>query len=96
MGEEILLGDRKLVPPKVEYRSSQISHRLMGEKILFGGRELVPPKVEYRSSRIGRRLMDKKISGVMTPGWCRELVSRAARLMSLSPNYSIRHAFDFE
>jgi len=26
----------------------------------------------------------------------RELVSRAARIMSLSPDYSIRRAFDFE
>ena len=26
----------------------------------------------------------------------RELVSRAARLMALSPDYSIRRAFDFE
>ena len=31
-----------------------------------------------------------------TPNGGRELVSRAARLMALSPDYSIRHAFDFE
>ena len=31
-----------------------------------------------------------------TPDGSRELVSRAARLMALSPDYSIRHAFDFE
>ena len=30
-----------------------------------------------------------------TPDGGRELVSRAARLMALSPDYSIRHAFDF-
>ena len=31
-----------------------------------------------------------------TPNGGRELVSRAARLMALSPDYSIRHAFNFE
>jgi len=31
-----------------------------------------------------------------TPEGGRELVSRASRIMSLSPDYSIRHAFDFE
>ena len=31
--------------------------------------------------------------GVTTPEEGRELVSRAARLMYLSPSYSIRHAF---
>ena len=31
-----------------------------------------------------------------TPEGGRELVSRAARSMSLSPDYSIRRAFDFE
>ena len=31
-----------------------------------------------------------------TPDGGRELVSRAARLMALSPDYSIRRAFDFE
>ena len=34
--------------------------------------------------------------GVMTPEDGRELVSKAARLMALSPVYSIRRAFDFE
>ena len=34
--------------------------------------------------------------GVSTPEDVRELVSRAARLMTLSPDYSIRHAFDFQ
>ena len=34
--------------------------------------------------------------GVMTPEDVREIVSRAARLMALSPDYSIRRAFDFE
>ena len=33
--------------------------------------------------------------GVMTPGEGRELVSWAARLMALIPDYSIRRAFDF-
>ena len=36
------------------------------------------------------------ISLAFTPNGCRELVSRAARLMALSPDYSIRRAFDFE
>ena len=31
-----------------------------------------------------------------TPDGGRELVSRAARLIALSPDYSIRRAFDFE
>ena len=31
-----------------------------------------------------------------TPNGGRELVSRAARLMALSPDYLIRHAFDIE
>ena len=31
-----------------------------------------------------------------TPEGGRELVSRATRIMSLSPDYSIHHAFDFE
>ena len=31
-----------------------------------------------------------------TPDGGRELVSRAARLMALGPDYSIRRAFDFE
>ena len=35
-------------------------------------------------------------NGVTTPEEGRELVSRAARLMVLSPDYSIRRAFDFE
>ena len=34
--------------------------------------------------------------GVTTPEEGRELVSRAARLMALSPDYSICRAFDFE
>ena len=42
MDEKILLGDRELVPPKVEYRSSRISRRLMDEKIRLGNKELVP------------------------------------------------------
>ena len=35
-------------------------------------------------------------NGVTTTEEGRELVSRAARLIALSPEYSIRHAFDFE
>ena len=34
--------------------------------------------------------------GVTTPEEGREPVSRASGLMSLSPDYSIRRAFDFE
>jgi len=42
------------------------------------------------------RLAFEVADGVTTPEECRELVSRAARLMALSPYYSIRRAFDFE
>ena len=42
------------------------------------------------------RLVFKVVEGVSTPEEGRELISRAARLMALSPNYSIRRAFDFE
>ena len=42
------------------------------------------------------RLVFKVVDGVMTPEEGRELVSRAARLMAFSPDYSIRCAFDFE
>ena len=38
----------------------------------------------------------RSIDGVTTPEEGRELVSRAARHMALSPDYSIRRAFDFE
>ena len=39
------------------------------------------------------RLVFEVADGVPTPEDGRELVSRAAELMSLSPSYSIRHAF---
>jgi hypothetical protein len=42
------------------------------------------------------RLVFEEAEGVTTPEGFRELVSRAARLMALSPDYSIRRAFDFE
>ena len=42
------------------------------------------------------RLVFEVADGVTTPEEGRELVSRAARLMALSPDYSIRRAFDFE
>ena len=42
------------------------------------------------------RLLFKVADGVTSPEEGRELVSRAAGLMSLSPDYSIRRAFDFE
>ena len=42
------------------------------------------------------RLVSKIADGVSTHEEGRELVSRAARLMALSPDYSIRRAFDFE
>ena len=38
----------------------------------------------------------KVVDGVTTAEEGRELVSRATRLMALSPDYSIRHAFEFE
>ena len=42
------------------------------------------------------RLIFEIADGVTTPEEGRELVSRATRLMALSPDYSIRRAFDFE
>jgi len=42
------------------------------------------------------RLVFEVADGVATPEEDRELVSRAARLMTLSPDYSIRRVFDFE
>ena len=42
------------------------------------------------------RLLFEVADGVLTPEEGSELVSRAVRLMALSPDYSIRHAFDFE
>ena len=42
------------------------------------------------------RLAFEVADGVMTPEEDRELVSRAASLMSLNPDYSIRRALDFE
>ena len=41
-------------------------------------------------------LVFEVVDGVTTPEGGRELVSRATRLMALSPDYSIHHAFDFE
>ena len=38
----------------------------------------------------------ENLSLCFTPDGGRELVSRVARLMTLSPDYSIRRAFDFE
>ena len=42
------------------------------------------------------RLVFEVVDGVTTPEDVRELVSRATILMALSPDYSIRRAFDFE
>ena len=42
------------------------------------------------------RLVFEVADGVSTPEEGRELVSRAARLMTLSSDYSIRRDFDFE
>ena len=42
------------------------------------------------------RLVFEIADGVTTPEEGREIVFRAARLMALSPGYSIRRAFDFE
>ena len=42
------------------------------------------------------RLVFEVADGVTTLEEGRELVSRVARLMSLSPDYSIRRASDFE
>ena len=42
------------------------------------------------------RLVFEVADGVSTPEEGRELVSRAEGLMSLSPDYSIRCAFNFE
>ena len=43
-----------------------------------------------------KRLVFEVADGVMTSEEGRELVSRAVGLMSLSSDYSICHAFDFE
>ena len=40
------------------------------------------------------RLVFEVADGVTTPKEGRELISRAARLMALRPDYSIRRAFD--
>ena len=42
------------------------------------------------------RLVFEVVDGVTTLEEGRELVSRDARLMAFSPDYSIRCAFDFE
>ena len=42
------------------------------------------------------RLIFEVADGVTTPEEGRKLVSRAARLMALSPDYSIGRAFDFD
>ena len=42
------------------------------------------------------RLVFKVVDGVSTLEEGMDLVSRAARLMALSPDYSICRAFDFE
>ena len=42
------------------------------------------------------RLIFEVVEGVSTPEEGRELVSRAARHIALSPDYSVRRAFDFE
>ena len=42
------------------------------------------------------RLVFEVVDGVSTLDEGMELVSRASRLMALSPDYSIRLAFDFE
>ena len=42
------------------------------------------------------RLVFEVADGVTTPEEGRELVSRVVGLMALSPDYSIRRAFDFE
>jgi len=74
--------------PNVEYRSSQsiVVSWTMESSWEIGN--LSRPKVEYQGSRL--------VDGGVTPGGSRELFSLAARLMSLSPDYSIRRAFDFE
>ena len=42
------------------------------------------------------RLVFEVVDGVMTPEDGREFASGVAESMSLSPDYSIRRAFDFE
>ena len=42
------------------------------------------------------KLVFEVAEGVSIPEEGRELVSRAARLMAFSPDYSIHRAFDFE
>ena len=43
-----------------------------------------------------KRLVFETADGVTAPEEGSDLVSRAARLMALRPDYSIRRAFDFE
>ena len=42
------------------------------------------------------KLVFEVADGIMTPEEVRELISSAVRLMAVSPDYSIRYAFDFE
>ena len=74
--------------PNVEYRSSRsiVVSWTMESSWEIGN--LSRPKVEYQGSR--------QVGGGAAPEGSRELVSWAARLMALSPDYSIRRAFDFE
>ena len=65
------------------------------------GRDLVSGSPDYSVNRAliftcskGRLVLDA-VDGVTTPEEGRELVSRAAEIMSLSPNYSIRRSFYF-
>ena len=85
MGELFSFGDRELVPPKIECRSSQSVVISWARESSWEIRSLFLLAAELMS--LGRWSYDS---------WCRELVSRAAGLMSLSPDYSIRRAFDFE
>ena len=80
---------------EVEILSRLESSAVVVEKIsphgwvaLFGDRKLVPPEVEYRGSR------QVVVSWTSISSWeIGNLFLRAAELMSLSPNYSIRRAF---
>ena len=91
MDEEILLGDRELVPPKVEYQSS---------------RSIVVSWTKKSSWEIGNlslRRSSTEVVELVVISWTRKssweigsMSLRAAELMSLSPSYPIRRAFYLE
>ena len=60
MDEEVLLGDKKLVPS--EYQGGRVIHRIHGREKnpLWEVGSVSHPGIEYHSSRLSCRLMDEK------------------------------------